>query len=220
MIIAKSIDHTYLKPDCDLQVIKKVCEEGIEHAFFSVCIPPFYVRKAKELLLDSDCKVSTVIGYPYGYSSTAAKVEEIKRALDDGADELDVVINICAVKNQNWNYLKNDIESTTRAVQMRGKVIKVIIESALLTREEIAKVCEFCLESGVDFVKTSTGLYEGADVLTVSLLKDILKDQVKIKASGGIRNYDQAIALINAGADRLGTSSGAQIILQTSSKSS
>jgi len=217
--IEKYIDHTYLKPDCNEQSIKTLCEEAIKYGFFSVCIPPFYVRPAKQFLADSDCKISTVIGYPYGYSTTAAKVEEIKRALDEGADELDVVINICAVKNENWNYLKNDIESTTRAAQMRGKVIKIIIESALLTREEIAKVCEFCLESGVDFVKTSTGLFEGADISTITLLKDILKGEVKIKASGGIRNFEQAEAMINAGAERLGTSSGSTIVLQTSSKS-
>ncbi len=220
MSIEKFIDHTYLKPDCTQQSVQTLCEEGMKYGFFSVCIPPFYVRKAKQLLEESDCKISTVIGYPYGYSSTAAKVEEIKRALDDGADELDAVINICAVKDENWNYIKNDIESMTRAVQMRGKVIKIIIESALLTREEIVKVSEFCLESGVDFVKTSTGLFEGADVSTVSLLKDVLKGEVKIKASGGIRNFEQAEAMINAGANRLGTSSGKQIISQTSAKTS
>ena len=219
MSIAKNIDHTFLKPDCDKQMVQKVCEEGIEYGFFAVCIPPFFVRTAKEFLSESECKVATVIGYPYGYSSTAAKVEEIKRALDDGADELDVVINICAVKNENWNYLKNDIESTARAVQMRGKIVKIIIETALLTREEIAKVCGFCIESGVDFVKTSTGVFEGADLSTIQLLKEILTDKVKIKASGGIRNYDQAAAYINAGAVRLGTSSGTQIVAQTSSKS-
>lgn len=220
MSIEKYIDHTYLKPDCSQESVKILCEEGIRFGFFSVCIPPFYVRLAKQFLVDSDCKISTVIGYPYGYSSTAAKVEEIKRALDDGADELDVVINICAVKNENWSYLKNDIESMTRAVQMRGKIIKIIIESALLTREEIVKVCESCLESGVDFVKTSTGLFEGADLSTIALLRDVLKEEVKIKASGGIRNYDQAEAMINAGANRLGTSAGTQIVLQTSAKTS
>ncbi len=220
MSIEKYIDHTYLKPDCTQHSVETLCKEGMKYGFFSVCIPPFYVSKAKQLLEESDCKISTVIGYPYGYSSTAAKVEEIKRALDDGADELDAVINICALKDENWNYVKNDIESMTRAVQMRGKVIKIIIETALLTREEIVKVSEFCLESGVDFVKTSTGLFEGADTSTIALLKNVLKGLVKIKASGGIRNFEQAEAMINAGASRLGTSSGTQILLQTSSKTS
>lgn len=212
MSIAKLIDHTHLKPNCTEQTIANLCDEAVTFGFHSVCIPPFFVRFAKDKLSESSCKVATVIGYPYGYSTTAAKVEEIKRANDDGADEFDIVLNIIAVKNGDSNYLKNDIESTTRAAQLRGKIVKIIVETALLTKEEIAQVCAFCLESGVDFVKTSTGLYEGANLQDIQFMKEILGDKVKIKASGGIRNLRQAQEMIKAGATRIGTSSGVRIL--------
>ena len=219
MSIANFIDHTYLKPDCTEQIITNLCDEAINYGFYAVCVPPFFVRHAKSRLVNSNCKVATVIGYPYGYSMIAAKVEEIKRASDDGADELDIVVNITAIKNEDWNYLKNDIESTTRAAQLKGKVAKIILETALLTREEIAKVCKYCLESGVDYVKTSTGLFEGADVHTIRLMKDVLGSKVKIKASGGIRNLKQTHEMIDAGADRIGTSSSVQIVTEKQSTS-
>ena len=217
MSIAKLIDHTHLKPDCTEQTITKLCDEAENYGFYSVCVPPFFVRFAKTRLVNSDCKVSTVIGYPYGYSTTAAKVEEIKRGDLDGADEFDIVLNIVAIKNHDWNYLKNDIESTTRTAQLKGKVVKIILETALLTREEIAQVCKYCLESEVDYVKTSTGMFEGADVHTIRLMKEILGDKVKIKASGGIRNLRQAEEMVAAGANRIGTSSGVQIVSEKQS---
>ena len=158
-------------------------------------------------------KVATVVGFPLGYSSTPAKVEEIKRAIDDGADELDVVINICAVKSQNWNYVKSDIESMTMAVHLKGKIIKVIIETGMLTDEEIVKLCDIATSLGVDFVKTSTGFNAaGANPVVVEQLRSLLPGSIKIKASGGIRSRQDAEQLVKAGADRLGSSSGVSIV--------
>ena len=133
MRLAGIIDHTILKPDCSMDEIKRLCAEAVKYEFKAVCIPPFYIKEAAQLLEKAPVKVAGVIGFPMGYSATAAKVEEIKRAINDGADELDVVINICAVKSGNWNYVRNDIDSMTLATHSRGKVIKVIIETGLLS---------------------------------------------------------------------------------------
>ncbi|MEZ5058042.1 MAG: deoxyribose-phosphate aldolase [Saprospiraceae bacterium] len=212
MSVANLIDHTILKPDCSLKEVQALCKEAANHGFAAVCVPPFYVRESKNYLSDSEVKVATVIGFPMGYSGTAAKVEEIKRAIDDGADELDVVVNICAIKSNNWNYVKNDIDSVTRACHLKGKVIKLIIETSLLSENEIEKVCKVCIDSGVNFVKTSTGFQGGATAEAVSLLRKILPESIKIKASGGIRTKEDAEKMISCGAERIGTSSGVSIV--------
>lgn len=213
MDIAPKIDHTYLKPDCTENIIRQVCEEAQQYRFAAVCIPPYYVNLAAEILAESSVAVATVIGFPMGYACTAAKVEEIKKAINDGAEELDVVINLCAVKHSNWNYVKNDIDSMTRASHLGGKTIKVIIETGLLNSEEIKKICTICTELQVDFVKTSTGFNgKGANADIVKNLRNCLPNNIKIKASGGIRTPEQAKELILAGADRLGASSGPLLI--------
>lgn len=213
MDIASFIDHTILRPDCTKGDIKRICLEAIEHNFCSVCVPPYYVGTAVRILEDKPVKVATVIGFPMGYSPTPAKVEEMKKAMDEGVDELDVVINICAVKNKDWNFLRNDIYTMTTAAHLKGKVVKVIIETGLLTEEEITKVCELCLEIKPDFVKTSTGYNgEGASVYSVRLLKKLLGKSIRIKASGGIRDQEMALQMIEAGAKRIGTSSGIKIV--------
>jgi deoxyribose-phosphate aldolase len=213
MDLSNFIDHTILKPNCSKSEVEQLCNEAKTYEFSSVCVPPFFVKDAVNLLEDSTVKVGTVIGFPMGYSTTAAKVEEIKRAIDDGVDEVDVVINICALKSERWNYLRNDIDSVTRAVHLKGKVIKVILETGLLTASEIKKVCEMCTEIGVNFVKTSTGFNaSGAKTETVAYLKSILPPDIKIKASGGIKTFNQAQELIEAGANRLGCSSSIQIV--------
>ncbi len=212
MSLANQIDHTILKPDCDLEAIRKLCEEALLFEFASVCIPPYFVKEASNLLGESKIKVTTVIGFPYGYSTISAKVEEIKRAINDGVDEIDAVINICAVKKGDWSYVKNDIESLTLATHLKGKVIKVIFETTLLSEEEILKLCTICGDLKVNFVKTSTGLNGGATIEIVELLRKNLPKTVKIKASGEIRTAEQAKDLINAGANRIGTSSGVAII--------
>lgn len=213
MNLTKFIDHTILKPNCTKADIERICEEAALYQFPTVCIPPFFVKDAANILEDKLVKVGTVIGFPMGYSTTAAKVEEIKRSINDGADEVDVVVNVCAIKSEQWNYVRNDIDSATRAVHLKGKVIKIILETCLLTASEIKRVCDFCTEIGVDYVKTSTGFNgEGATNETVAYLKSLLPSNIKIKASGGIKSQNQAIELIEAGANRLGCSSSLQIV--------
>ena len=196
MNLSSYIDHTLLRPDATFADIQKLCQEAKEFQFASVCISPYYVKRAEELLNNSSVKITTVIGFPMGYATTAAKVEEIKRAISDGADELDVVINLSALKNGDWNYVKNDIESMATIVRMRGKLIKVIIETGLLTEDEIRRVCNLCKDSDVNFVKTSTGyLGEGATVGVIQFLHSLLPKEIKIKASGGVRTVEDATRL-------------------------
>ncbi len=213
MNLARTIDHTLLKPGITNEDVKVKCLEAKENGFAAVCIPPYFVNEAAALLEDSGVKVATVIGFPMGYSAVSSKVEEIKKAVNDGADELDAVVNICAVKSGNWNYLRNEIESLTTACHMKGKILKLIIETGMLTEAEIRQICEISVTADVDYIKTSTGMNgPGASVEVVSLLREILPKNVKIKASGGIRDKAFAEQLIQAGADRIGTSSGVQII--------
>jgi len=171
-----------------------------------------FIQFCSQKLNDLDIKIATVIGYPYGYSATASKVAEIRRAIDDGADEFDAVINICAVKDEKWNYLRNDIDSMTRAAHLRGKIVKINLEIALLSPKEIRKVSEICIESGANFIKTSTGLFGIPTADDIAFLRNCLPDEIKIKASGDIQTKAQAEALINAGANRIGTSHGIDII--------
>ena len=205
MTIAKYIDHTILKPTTTIAEIEKLCNEAIQYQFAAVCIPPLFIKKAKGLLDNSTVKVATVIGFPFGYSAIEAKVAEIVLAIVDGADELDIVINISAIKNNDWQFLANEINTVLPIIRSRNKVIKVIIESGILTDDEIIKCCDIYGAAGVDYLKTSTGYAErGASVHAVQLIRKHLNDAVKIKASGGIRTYQFAKELIKAGADRLG----------------
>ena len=213
MNLARYIDHTILKPDCTLAEVKKCCEEALRHQFAAVCVPPFYVKDAASLLEKSVVKIATVVGFPMGYAATASKVEEIKRAIDEGSDELDAVINLCAVKSGNWNHLRNEIETLTTACHMKGKVLKLILETGLLTEAEMLKLCKISGEVGVDFVKTSTGVNgPGASAEVVRFLRNNLPAEIKIKASGGIRDRHFAKELVSCGADRIGSSSGVSIV--------
>jgi len=213
MDLAQLIDHTLLKPTCTSADVEQICNEALKHKFAAVCLPPFYVKDAHHILENSTTKVAVVVGFPNGYSAIAAKVEEIKRAIDEEVDELDVVINFCALKNGNWNYVRSEIDSLTTACHMRGKVIKVIVEAGSLTKEELLKVAAICEAAGVDFVKTSTGVNgPGASVEMVELLRSALPKSIKIKASGGIRDRKFAEELVNAGADRLGCSASLAIV--------
>jgi len=213
MDLARYIDATILKPDTTLAEVKKLCEEALQYGFAAVCVPPFFVKDSARALEDTKVNVCTVIGFPMGYSATPAKVEEIKKAIDEGASELDCVINICAVKSKQWNYVRNEIDSMAMASQMRGKVIKLIIETGLLTEAEITKTCELAAEVQVNFVKTSTGVNgKGASVPIIESLRKKLPANIKIKASGGIRDRKFAEELVAAGADRIGTSVGSSIV--------
>lgn len=211
--ISTLIDHTYLRADCSAADVKVLCKEALEYGFQSVCIPPYYIFQAKKILGDSRVKICSVVGFPMGYCTTGAKVEEIKRACNDGADELDVVVNVAAIKNNDWNTVRNDIESTTMISHLKGKKIKLIIEMGLLEEEEIVKVCELASASGVDYIKTSTGVNSTLTTPEdIYYLKSILPRTIKVKASGGIRTKSDALAMIKAGADRIGTSSGVRIV--------
>ena len=210
------IDHTILKVNTRLRDIEKLCQEAISHQFYAVCVPPYFVRKSALLLKNSKVKVATVIGFPMGYASTPSKAAEIHKAIDDGVDEIDVVVNLSAIKSRDWSYVKNDIETMTVAAHMRGKVIKVIFETGILNQKEIKTLCEICAKVGANFVKTSTGFNgEGASIEVIAFLRANLPDTVKIKASGGIRSAKKAQKMIEAGADRIGTSSGVKIMKKT-----
>jgi deoxyribose-phosphate aldolase len=212
MDIASYIDHTALKPDLTADDVRNLCEEAKTYRFAGVCVPPYYVPAAKKALGDSPVELATVIGFPLGYSATVAKVEEIKRAIDEGASELDVVINLAALKSGNWNFVRHDLDRMVTAVHLKGKTIKVIIEAALLTADEMVKVCELCNELKPDFAKTSTGFNgPGANVEMIATMRRLLDPAIRIKASGGIRSAEDARALIEAGANRLGSSSGVKI---------
>lgn len=213
MSLASFFDHTILRPDCTDSDIEKVCREAVEYNFSAVCVPPFFVKKAISCLGEQSVKVATVVGFPMGYSSTPAKVEEIKKAIDEGVHELDAVVNIAAVKNGSWNYVRNDIYSIVTATQLKGKHVKIIFETSLLTEDEILKLCEICKETGPDYVKTSTGFNgEGATPDMVRLLRENLPKAIKIKASGGVRTKEDAQRLIDAGANRIGSSASVLIM--------
>lgn len=216
--VAPYIDHTILKPGTVSTEVQQLCSEAVNFGFAAVCIPPPFVRKAHQLLKDSEVKVATVIGFPFGYSVAKAKLAEVEQALDDGADELDVVINISAAKSASWNYLESEIRLLLKPIREAGRVIKVITESGILSDEEILKCCNIYGSAGVDFVKTSTGYAEtGATIHAVQLMRANLPSDTRIKASGGIRTYEAAVQYINAGADRIGCSAGVMIMKQQAS---
>lgn len=209
--IAGMIDHTLLKANAEENDIKKLCKEAMEYNFASVCINPSYITLASNILKHSKVKITTVIGFPLGANTTTIKNHEAREAIDLGADEIDMVINIGALKSKNYTLVSNEIKTIRQTT--KGKILKVIIETAYLNREEKIKVCEIAKEAGVDFVKTSTGFApSGANVEDVKLMKEIVGEKIGVKASGGIRDLKTAIEMIKAGATRLGTSSGVLII--------
>ncbi len=213
MNLASYIDHTILKPETTFQEVKRICQEAIDHNFAAVCIPPYYTKKVSEILEDKSVKLATVVGFPFAFAGTPSKVDEIKRALEAGADEIDAVVHLNALKNGDWNYVRNDIDSVARAVHMRGKTIKIIFETGLLTEDEILRLCDICNKVEVDYVKTSTGyIAGGATAEMVAFMKANVSSNIKVKASGGIRSKEAALSMVEAGASRLGTSSGLKLV--------
>ncbi|HUR11170.1 MAG TPA: deoxyribose-phosphate aldolase [Flavitalea sp.] len=213
MNIAAYIDHTLLKSVTTVEEVKKLCDEAMTYGFFAVCIPPPLVKNAKVATKDSPVKVATVTGFPFGYSIARAKVFEVQQSLEDGADEVDLMINLIALKSKAWKYLESEIKFVVEAVHKHRRILKVIIESGVLTDEEIVHCCKIYADAGVDFLKTSTGYAEkGATVHAVQLMRTHLPGTVQIKASGGIRTYDFARQLIEAGASRLGCSASVAIV--------
>lgn len=213
----KYIDHTLLKPDCLDEQIEKLCLEAKKYDFASVCVNPGYVKMCHDLLKNTDVKVCTVIGFPLGATSTESKVAEIRQAIKDGATELDMVINISRLKCKDDEYVENEIALLKK--ECGDLVLKVIIETCLLTEEEKVRACELSVKAHADFVKTSTGFSTGgATVEDVKLMSETVKGHAKVKASGGIRDSKTFLAMIEAGASRVGASSGVKIIEELTSK--
>jgi len=210
-MLAEMIDHTCLKPDTTRADVEKLCAEAKQHGFASVCVPPFRVAMAAQELEGSDVRVCTVIGFPLGHNRAEIKAMETVRACADGATELDMVINIGAVKDQNWAAVENDIKAVVTAAQ--GRMVKVILETSLLRDDEIVRACELSVKAGARFVKTSTGFSSGgATAHHVKLMRDTVGKLFGVKASGGIRDRATMEQMIAAGANRIGTSNGVSII--------
>ena len=209
--VAGIIDHTLLKQQASEEQIAKICEEAMEYAFASVGVNPCYVKQCAEALKDSPVNVCTVIGFPLGASTTATKAFETRDAVANGAVEIDMVVNVGAIKSGKWEYVKNDIKAVVDAAA--GELVKVIIETCLLTDDEKKKVCQIAKEAGADFVKTSTGFSTGgATPEDVALMRETVGPDMGVKASGGIHTAEEAIACINAGATRLGVSAGIAVV--------
>ena len=211
MGLNRYIDHTILKATASSSDVQKLCEEAIEHEFYSVCVNGCYVADAKQLLQGTDVKVAAVVGFPLGAMTTAAKVFEAKEAVENGASEIDMVINVAKLKDGEFEYVENEIRQIKEAIG--DNVLKVIIETCYLTDEEKVKACELSLVAKADFVKTSTGFGTGgATYEDVKLMKSVVGDNAKVKASGGVRDKETAEKYVELGAERLGTSSGIDIV--------
>lgn len=208
------IEHTLLKQDATKEQFLQLFEEAKEHKFLGICVNPAYVKLAKENLEGSGVKIVTVVGFPLGASSSKVTAFEAKTAIEEGADEIDMVINVSAMKNKDYDYVVNDIKTVKEACGSHN--LKVILETDLLTKEEIAKACELCVEAKADLVKTSTGFVKGgvgAKPEDVKIMHDIVAPHgMEVKASGGVRSKEDALAVIEAGATRIGTSSGIKIV--------
>lgn len=217
--INKYIDHTLLKADATRAQIEKLCQEAKTYDFMSVCVNASWTRFCVEQLQGSDVLVCNVIGFPLGATSSAAKAFETEQALNDGADEFDMVINIGALKDENYELVISDIEAVVEAA--RGKTVKVILETCLLSEQEIVKACECCVLAKAHFVKTSTGFSSaGANPSVVALMKQCVQEKALVKAAGGVKSYEDMLEMIKAGADRIGTSSGVKLLNKENSNSS
>jgi deoxyribose-phosphate aldolase len=213
MSLAQFIDHTALKQTTHLTDIEQLCGEATGHGFAAVCVPPFYVSFANDILIDSAVRIATVIGFPFGYHSIASKVAEAEEAIRNGADELDLVMNVAAFKSNMLSFLEEEISELVAVTKKNDILIKVIIESGILSEEEIIRCCRLYKNYDVDFLKTSTGFAEkGASEEAVRLMRAHLPGHIRIKASGGIRTAEEAQRMIDAGASRLGCSASVAIV--------
>ncbi len=211
MNLAKYIDHTILKADTIKEDVIKVCREAKEYSFCSVCVNPYYVPLVKEELKDSDVKITAVVGFPLGANPKEVKSFEAKKAIEKGAFEIDMVINISAIKNKDYEIVKEDIRSVVAAINNKA-ILKVIIETCLLTDSEKIKACELSKEAGADFVKTSTGFSTGGATSTdIKLMRKVVGQNFGVKASGGVKDREKALQMIEAGATRIGASSSVSI---------
>ena len=216
MSIAKYIDHTVLKPFTTVNDVQQVCSEASQYGFASVCVPPYFVKDAAAFLTNPKVKVCTVIGFPFGYHSYKAKSVEAKKVIKEGANELDMVMNIAAFKNKDYDLLKKEIRQLSAVSMDNNVVLKVIIESGMLSGEEIIICCDLYKEFVVDFLKTSTGYAEtGATIDAVQIMRTHLPSHIQVKASGGIKTFEFAQKLLDAGATRLGCSASVAIVNKT-----
>ena len=207
----KMIDHTVLKADTPLETIKRICDEAMEYGFASVCINPCHVAYCADYLKDSDVNVCTVIGFPLGANTSAVKAFETKDEIANGADEIDMVMNIGALKDKNYDLVRDDVKAVVEAAN--GTLVKVILETCLLTEDEIKKACELCVEAKADYVKTSTGFStRGATIEDVRIMKEAVHGKAKVKAAGGVRTPEDMVKIVAAGADRIGTSAGCSLV--------
>ena len=207
----KMIDHTVLKADTPLETVKRICDEAMEYGFASVCINPCHVAYCADYLKDSDVNVCTVIGFPLGANTSAVKAFETKDAIANGADEIDMVMNIGALKDKNYDLVRDDVKAVVEAAN--GTIVKVILETCLLTEDEIKKACELCVEAKADYVKTSTGFStRGATIEDVQIMKAAVQGKAKVKAAGGVRTHEDMVKIVEAGADRIGTSAGCSLV--------
>ena len=207
----KMIDHTVLKADTPLETIKRICDEAMEYGFASICINPCHVAYCADYLKDSDVNVCTVIGFPLGANTSAVKAFETKDAIANGADEIDMVMNIGALKDKNYDLVRDDVKAVVEAAN--GTLVKVILETCLLTEDEIKKACELCVEAKADYVKTSTGFStRGATIEDVRIMKEAVHGKAKVKAAGGVRTPEDMVKIVAAGADRIGTSAGCSLV--------
>lgn len=209
----KYFDHTLLKPEATCEQIDKLCEEAAEYDFYSVCVNSCYVARCTEKLHGTDVKIAAVVGFPLGACTSRTKAFETEEACMDGASEVDMVLNVGVFKNGDYDYIREDIYAVVEAAAKYNAIVKVILETCLLTDDEIAEACKLAKEAGAHFVKTSTGFNSGgATVADVALMKKTVGDALEVKASGGIRDYDTAAAMIEAGADRIGASASVAIM--------
>ena len=216
MQLAHYIDHSYLRPDCNEKIIDRLVAETKEYGFKAICIPPMYLQYAKEQSGERSFLLCTVAGFPIGYDHVEAKLASLKRSAELGADEVDMVINLSAVKTGHWNLTKDELKAMHESAADRGVTLKCIIEAQLLTEDEIMHICEISNELKLQFVKTSTGFFgDPIREETIKLLRRHLDPTIQIKASGGINRYHQAVKMIRAGADRLGCSQSVAIVKET-----
>ena len=207
----KMIDHTVLKADTPLETVKRICDEAMEYGFASVCINPCHVAYCADYLKDSDVNVCTVIGFPLGANTSAVKAFETKDAIANGADEIDMVMNIGALKDKNYDLVRDDVKAVVEAAN--GTLVKVILETCLLTEDEIKKACELCVEAKADYVKALSGFStRGATIEDVRIMKEAVHGKAKVKAAGGVRTPEDMVKIVAAGADRIGTSAGCSLV--------
>ena len=213
ILLNKYIEHTILRPDTTILEVEQICHEALKYQFAGVCVPSYFLESAVELLTDTGIDIVTVIGFPYGYNSLMSKFEEAEDAINRGADHLDMVINIAAVKNNDWETVENEIDTINRLVKRENKIFKLIAETGLMSEIELELICKIANDLKIDYLKTSTGVNgAGANMEVVTAMREMLDKSIKIKASGGIRTRTAALELIEAGADRIGASKSVEMM--------